>query len=88
MKEVAVNVGVVQEKLSGELPGAVHDGVGNLRLISGRLKVLVAAAEGSDCSYDELSGFHVITKSTLEESVAELDRIVADFEKHYGLGEN
>ena len=57
----------------------------NLAGISGKLKVLVAAAEGNRHGYRELEGFWEITKTTLEDGIKELDEIIADIAKHYGI---
>lgn len=67
---------------------AIADGVPNLKSISGRLKVLVAAAAGSDCDYYEFSGFQEITQTTLKDSIEQLGGIVTDIEKSYGMNEN
>ena len=79
---------VQKKKLSAEIPMAIADGVPNLKSISGRLKVLYTATQGGDCDYYEFSGFQNITQHTLEDSIEQLDGIIAGIEKCYGMNDN
>ena len=75
------------KKESEKIPPAVYDGIGNLKMINGKLKVLFAATQGGRCEYYELSGYQDIARLTLEESIEELNTIIVDIEKCFGMEE-
>jgi hypothetical protein len=73
---------------SVKIPMAIADGVPNLKLISGKMKTLLTVADYGDCSYEELLGFQHITQSALQENVKQLDGIITDIQKYYGMNED
>jgi hypothetical protein len=76
-----------KKKVKREIPMAIANGVPNLKLISGKMKVLLTAGDYGECFYEELLAFQHIAQSALEENVKQLDEIIVDIAKEFGMEE-